>query len=664
MNTNSPKNRLQHEKSLYLQQHAENPIDWFPWSNDAFEKAKDENKLLLISIGYSSCHWCHVMEKEVFEKTDVADLLNRHFVCIKVDREERPDVDNVYMSAVQLMNQNGGWPLNCITLPDGRPVFGGTYFPKEHFIHILQTLVDLQKNDYQKMLEYASSLQDGMCSISVVSSDNTTSFTEEKLHELVQKWASLFDWRNGGNKRAPKFPMPNNYEFLLQYGRYFGEEAVIEFANLTLLEIICGGIYDQIEGGLMRYSVDMYWKEPHFEKMLYDNGQFLSVIAHAHIDNPCLEYEMAMQQTSKWLREKMQTPDHLFKSSIDADSEGEEGKYYVWKQEELQSVLGISYSTVEKFYQINGNGFWKNGNYILLRDASYSKFIESQNWNLSNFQQWLNGINATLLAARNKRVAPVIDGKIIFSWNCLVAIGLIDVAIALKDKKYYEEALLLIKSLENNFMTDNQIYRIADDTNKIHGFLDDYAFYISLCIRLHQYNLENQWLEKATKWLSIIETRFQQEEKLFHYAEKDPLLLHFSIETEDNVIPASNSVLANCYWDLGVIFSNSTWLTQAHEMLQCVHVGMENYGSGYSNWAILLHKILKKDTLVTYLDRISSEEHLEQLRSLHDMVLFSKRIDNNHLQSYEICHNKSCSLPLKKYETIQKNVKELLSKSN
>lgn len=656
----STKNRLQNERSLYLQQHATNPIDWQPWSEEAFKKAQAEDKMILISIGYSSCHWCHVMEKEVFEKEEAAVYLNEHFVCIKVDREERPDVDAIYMTAVQLMTQSGGWPLNCVTLPDGRPIFGGTYFPMEHFLNILKTLVQLFHEDRNKMLEYADSLADGMKTAELVQQDKEIVFHVEKLHDLVKRWSTLFDWQDGGSKRAPKFPLPNNYEFLLQYGKFYSEEAVIQFTHLTLHKIIRGGIYDQIEGGLMRYSTDMYWKEPHFEKMLYDNGQFLSVLAKAHLEEPSSEYQLVLEQTVHWLETKMKTAESMYKSSIDADADGEEGSYYVWKKEEIRTLFPTDFKRVEDFYQVNGNGFWKNGDHILLRKESYQEFIDNKSVTNDEFNSWLSNVNSQMVTYRNQRIAPVIDEKVIFSWNCMIAIGLTDVALALKEESYFNKALHLTDQLEKTFVDTTHVYRINDGINKINGFLDDYAYYIRLCIQLHQYTLDESWLTKATFWMDRITVLFDQKEKLFYYSGEDKLLISRSIETEDNVIPASNSVLANCYWDLGVLYSKEKWLNQAIEMLQCVHVGMENYGSGYSNWAILLHKILTGDLLVNYIGDISKSEHLSQFRKLHDVVLFRKESKVIKANTYEICHHKNCSLPVEGYTTIFEKIQELL----
>jgi len=654
-------NRLSKEKSLYLQQHASNPINWFPWSEDAFKKAEKENKLLLISIGYSSCHWCHVMEKEVFENPQAASYLNEHFICIKVDREERPDVDHVYMTAVQLMTQSGGWPLNCFTLPDGRPVYGGTYFPLQQFMNILTSLQKIYHENRDEMDQYASNLEKGIKTADYIKVNETQIIEESKLHTLVEKWASSFDWNDGGQKRAPKFPLPNNYEFLLQYGKYFGEEAIVEFTHLTLHKIIRGGIYDQPEGGLMRYSVDMYWKEPHFEKMLYDNGQFLSVIAKACNDRPSLEYKWVLEQTVSWLETKMQSQAGLYKSSIDADANGEEGSYYIWKKEELQAILKEDFEKAEEFYQINGNGFWKNGNYILLRTSSFHEFSEHHQLPADTFKSWLKNINSKLLDVRSRRIAPVIDDKIIFSWNCMIAIGLIDAAIALNDVSHFNRAVVLVEQLENTFVSPDLIFRINDDANKIEGFLDDYVYYVKVCIQLHQYTLDDKWINKAIKWIGKIQELFETKGELFYYSGEDALLIAKTLEINDNVIPSSNSVLANCFWDLGVICSDENWLNKAKAMLQHVYEGMDHYGSGYSNWAILLQKVIKGDLSVNYLSEISRKEHLQQLKKLQDIVLFKKDIQAGITNSYQICHNKNCFLPEKDFGTILEKIQQLLN---
>ena len=333
-------NALINETSPYLLQHAHNPVNWYAWGDEAFAKAKSEDKLVLISIGYSSCHWCHVMEHESFEDSAVAKLMNDKFVCIKVDREERPDVDQIYMNAVQLMTGRGGWPLNCFALPDGRPVYGGTYFPKNDWVTLLEDISTNYKLDKPKFEEYASNLTEGIKQSELIKTPVTNSkINEATLTEFVSVWESSFDYKEGGPDRAPKFPIPNNFEFLMAYAHLNKDQKLMDYVDLTLHKMALGGIYDQVGGGFARYSTDIKWKVPHFEKMLYDNGQLVSLYSQAYQRTKSPIYKHAVYQTVEWLTREMMTEEGAFMSALDADSDGEEGKFYVWSKEELKAEL-------------------------------------------------------------------------------------------------------------------------------------------------------------------------------------------------------------------------------------------------------------------------------------------------------------------------------------
>ncbi|HEX7584993.1 MAG TPA: DUF255 domain-containing protein, partial [Prolixibacteraceae bacterium] len=333
-------NELIHETSPYLLQHAHNPVNWQPWGEKALTRAKTEKKLLLVSIGYSACHWCHVMEHESFEDKEVAQVMNNNFVCIKIDREERPDIDHIYMSAVQLLTGRGGWPLNCIALSDGRPIWGGTYFQKDDWIQALEAVAGFHTENLIKTEEYAAKLQLGIEQNSLVPiSGENTKVDPMFMPLLLKKWQSQFDTKNGGTKGAPKFMLPNNWLFLLQAGKQFQDEILLDQVKLTLKKMAFGGLYDQIGGGFARYSTDEIWKVPHFEKMLYDNAQLLQLYAEAYQTDQNQLYKQVVSETVNFLKYELLSPENGFYSALDADSEGEEGKFYVWEKPELNRLL-------------------------------------------------------------------------------------------------------------------------------------------------------------------------------------------------------------------------------------------------------------------------------------------------------------------------------------
>ena len=360
-------NDLINETSPYLLQHAHNPVNWKPWNEETLAQAKEENKLILISIGYSSCHWCHVMEKESFEDTLVANLMNDRFINIKVDREERPDVDNVYMNAVQLMTGRGGWPLNAVALPDGRPVWGGTYFPKEDWINSLEQITAIYEEDPNKLVEYADKLETGIKGMDIVMPNpNKPVFEKETLQASLQSWARSWDTRQGGQNRAPKFMMPNNYHFLLRYSFQNQDQEILEYVNTTLEQIAFGGVNDHVGGGFARYSTDMKWHVPHFEKMLYDNGQLVSLYSDAFLATGNELYKETVYETLDFIAREMTTEEGGFYSALDADSlnpegELEEGAFYVWTKEELTQLIGEDFPLFAEYYNINSYGKWGKG---------------------------------------------------------------------------------------------------------------------------------------------------------------------------------------------------------------------------------------------------------------------------------------------------------------
>src|SRR5690554_719969 len=459
-------NDLINSSSPYLLQHAHNPVNWVEWSEEAFTKAKDEGKLVLISVGYSACHWCHVMEHESFEDEAVAELMNKHLICIKVDREERPDVDQIYMNAVQLMTQQGGWPLNCFALPDGRPIFGGTYFPKEKWMETIQKLWRTYQEDLPRVEEYAKQLTEGVINSELVEAVTPKEeFEESILTEMVQKWKQIFDFEEGGNDRAPKFPLPNNYEFLLHYGVQEKDNTVINHVHTTLRKMALGGIYDQLGGGFSRYSVDKLWKVPHFEKMLYDNGQLLSLFAKAYQHSNEELYKNVIQQTIDWLFAEMRHKDNGFYSALDADSEGVEGKYYTWTKEELAEICGDDFDWVSEYYNINPTGYWEDGQYILLRSHTLKEWCKLKNIDPNQFKNQLDEVHQKLHAVRNKRIRPGLDDKQLTAWNAMTIKGLVDAGLALQNKSYIQAAKATANWIVKHQLNEatGQLYRTRKD---------------------------------------------------------------------------------------------------------------------------------------------------------------------------------------------------------
>ncbi|MES2798784.1 MAG: thioredoxin domain-containing protein [Bacteroidota bacterium] len=652
-------NQLINESSPYLLQHAHNPVNWISWSDDIYEIAQRENKLILISVGYSSCHWCHVMEHESFENEEVAEVMNRHFICVKVDREERPDIDQVYMTAVQLMTQRGGWPLNCITLPDGRPIYGGTYFPKDQWVYILNSLEHTWKKDPEKAIEYAEKLHEGIHQVDWLKNPSSEEkLSNEKLHEMVVRWSRNFDNEDGGYDHAPKFPMPNNYLFLLRYGIQFDDQKVLNHVEITLNKMAMGGIYDQIGGGFSRYSVDAYWKVPHFEKMLYDNAQLLSLYAQAYkvFKNPL--YEHVILQTISWLEREMKHSEGSFYSALDADSEGEEGKFYCWSAKELEQILEENYTWIKEYYAVNELGFWEDEKYILLRKISDEEFASKMTWDLATLHKKVDEVNQVLLIARDKKVRPGLDDKCLTAWNALLLSGLSDAYAALGSKEIFSMSEAIATWLVDHQLIGNKLWRTRKNgQSTIPAFLEDSALTIQGLISYYEISFDVSKLQIAKKLLEACLDEFlDAETSMFYFTSKESKLISRKFELSDNVIPASNSVMATNLFKLGHLFRQQAWIDQSEAMLLNVYNGMENYGAGYSNWGMLLMNFTADHFEIA----ITGDKALENCRQLlyeyHPNILlaggteenipFLKNKINSSALTFSVCSNDACFLPV------------------
>lgn len=654
-------NNLIHASSPYLLQHAYNPVEWHEWNAEALEKAKRENKLILVSIGYSACHWCHVMEHESFEDFEVAEVMNKNFVCIKVDREERPDIDQIYMLAVQLMNGNGGWPLNAICLPDQRPVYGGTYFRKNDWINILENVADLWKNEPEKAKNYAERLTDGINqSEKIIPATEEIDFEQAQLAEIIEPWKRHFDINLGGYNRAPKFPLPNNWSFLLRYGFLAADEATFMATGNTLEQMSMGGIYDQIGGGFARYSVDDKWHVPHFEKMLYDNAQLISLYAEAY---QCLVFQPFVQvivDSIDWVFREMSAENGLFFSALDADSEGVEGKFYVWDKIAFDKIVGDDAALIGEYYNVTEEGNWEEEQTnILRRTQSDETILEKYQLDAETLYDKVALAKAKLLDERSNRVRPGLDDKCLTAWNAMMIKALANVSQVLAYPAYYDRAKLAAEFILNNLVTpDGGLYRnYKNGKATIPGFLDDYAFMIEALIALYEVDFNEEWLAEAQSLTNYVLANFKDEENdmFFYTSSNGEELIARKHEVMDNVIPASNSVMAQNLQKLGLFYDDETYRDKASAMLKSVLPRIKAYGSAYSNWCLqLLNEVYGiHEIAIVGNDIQEAKDELNNYFIPNKIVLGGAKSELPLLKNKEsqetkiyVCVNKTCQLPV------------------
>jgi len=665
-------NKLINETSPYLLQHAHNPVNWYSWGEEALNKAKTENKILLISIGYSACHWCHVMEHESFENEEVAKLMNEHFICIKVDREERPDIDQIYMNAVQLMTGRGGWPLNCFTLPTGEPFYGGTYFPKDQWIKILGNVANEYKIAPEKINEYAQKLTEGIKSSEILPmvKDNAP-FSIEVLNAGVSRIKKQFDYVEGGGDHTPKFPMPNNYQFLLQYYYHTKDKEILDVIKLTLDKMAYGGIYDQIGGGFSRYSTDKYWKTPHFEKMLYDNGQLVSLYSDAYQLTKKPLYKHVVYQTLEYIEREMTAKNGAFYSALDADSEGKEGKFYVWSKEELEQILGDDYAFTKEYYNINSLGKWE-GHYILLRKKDQEKIAKLFKISVKEVEKKIDKINATLLKEREKRIRPGLDDKTLTSWNALMLKGYVDAY-----NVFGEERFLLAAIKNANFIVKTQIrqdgglnHNYKNGVSNLDGYLEDYSFTTEALIALYQATFDEKWLSHSKQLTDYAISHFYDPETGFFFFTSNNAkgLVARKMELSDNVVPSSNSSMAKSLFLLGELYYNESYTKKSKQMLKNIEAQIAQYISGYSNWGILMFKHVQSFYEVAITGKKAHQKRIELNEKYIPNKLIVGSIKESNLPLLEmkqvngktmiyVCYNKACQKPVEEVSEALEQIK-------
>ena len=670
-------NDLINETSPYLLQHAYNPVNWKAWNDESLKQAKEENKLIVISVGYSACHWCHVMEEESFENDSVAKLMNENFINIKVDREERPDVDKVYMNAVQLMTGSGGWPLNCITLPDGRPVFGGTYFTKKQWVKILEDMSNLYKNNPDKVIEYAEKLTEGIKNSDLIKvSKEHIQFNKENIKPIVDELKTTLDYKLGGQKHAPKFPMPSNLSFLLRYSYQNNDLDLQNFVMTSLEKMANGGIYDQIGGGFSRYSVDERWHVPHFEKMLYDNAQLVSLYTKAYQLTKNEDFKKVVIETLDFVDKELTQKEGAFFSSLDADSynydgELEEGVYYTWTIEELKRLLNNDFDLFKSYYNINALGKWEKDQYILYKTVTDKEFSKSNNITLTELQSKILSWKTKLHKARDNRERPRIDDKALTSWNALMLKAYIDAYRVFGNVSYLD------KAIQNaNFIKEHQInndgslfHSYKNGKSTIEGFSEDYAHTIAAFIELYQATFNEEWLNKAKALMDYSLTHFLNKESSMFYFTSDRAnnLIARKTEVYDDVIPSSNSVLASSLFKLGHYYSNKVYSDLAKQMLSNINTDIIKSPSSYTNW-LLLYLNYSNSFYEVAISGINSKEKLKDLDEFYiPNILISGSQSNSNLPLLKnkfieddtyiyVCVNGTCKMPV---TTIDKAVKQI-----
>ena len=662
MKNNRKPNKLIDAASPYLLQHAYNPVDWNPWSEEAFNRARREDKPVLISIGYSACHWCHVMEHESFENNSIAEIMNRNFICIKVDKEERPDVDSIYMDAVHALGMNGGWPMNVFTTPDQKPFYGGTYFPPERWRLLLENINNAWNNDKENIIESADAL-----TAAISGTDDKEYAAAEIIRPDIAGLSRIavglkphFDKFYGGITGAPKFPMPSIWHFLLKSGSILKDDKILNHVEHTLDAMSAGGINDQLGGGFSRYSVDEKWFAPHFEKMLYDNGQMLSLYSDAWRFFKKDEYKKTVYRTAEFILRELQSPESGFYSALDADSEGVEGKFYVWSYDEITGTAGEDAGIFINYYNVSESGNWEHGNNILYRDIPLNGTSGKFDMSDSELSGRLNRAEQRLLTVRSERIRPGLDDKIIAGWNGLVLKGLCDSYNAFNDDLFLNAAVKNAWFIKNRMIKDGRLYRsYKNNVPYTHGTLEDYALVIQGFISLFQSNFDEAWLHEAENLCRYV---------LEHFADTENSLLYFTdINSEklitrkkeifDNVIPSSNSVMASNFYLMGRLLSDNTYIDISDRMLRDIFALLEKGLQFMSNWAGLYFYrsyptseiAICGPELKNFKTEIEKEWIPNKITAgcieTSSLPLLNNRIPDNGGTKIYICSDNTCGLP-------------------
>ena len=663
-------NDLINETSPYLLQHAHNPVEWKPWSDDAFKKAADENKLVVLSVGYSTCHWCHVMEEESFEDVEVAKLMNDKFISIKVDREERPDLDMVYQTALQLVNGTGGWPMNAIIMPNGSPVYLGTYHEKEDWKNVLVKFSTEYEKNPEKMQEYATMLADGVQEVyEQPANQMVNAITTEKIDNGISEWATMWDSEWGGNLGEQKFILPTNLIMLLEYADLQQDNNAKNHVLNTLEKITQGGIYDHVDGGFLRDSTDHTWKVPHFEKMLYDNAQMLSLLSKAYKLTGNEDYKIRIQETFKFLQTEMRNSDGGYFSAMDADTGGEEGAYYVWTKEELQSLLKEDYELFSTYYNIQDNQEWENGNFVLNNTISADNFLKKYSVNEAELKEKLQQWKSILYTARQKREKPTKDYKVLTSWNALLIDGLLEAYKAFGTEEYLSEAISIFNYLkENNYKNNELVHSYTKDSKQKEVFLEDYAFLAKSTFGLFEVTLDKAYLKFTKELMDVAVEKYKCDSELFYYNVSNHLVPSI-INTSDGVVPSANAIMAQNFLQIGHLEYNTAYLNKAEIMGSLITEDFEKHAVSYGAWGTLLQQqafpfyeiVVVGDNaknIVAEMNKFYLVNSILVGSTVESEIsLFKDRFVEDETFIY-VCQNNTCKLPVK---TVEDGFKQMQS---
>jgi len=667
-------NALIHETSPYLLQHAHNPVNWYPWNKEILNKAKEENRLILVSIGYAACHWCHVMEKECFEDQEVANLMNQLFINIKVDREERPDVDHFYMDAIQLMNGHGGWPLNCICLPDGTPIFGATYVPKKRWIEVINRVHEYVQNNPDKAVEVGKNVIKGIKNFeSTEKLKKQTQIEEKHIQEIIQNFIKKIDFDWGGFIGAPKFPTPINWLFLLRVSTKVKEPSLDKAIEITLTKMALGGIYDQIGGGFARYSVDEYWIVPHFEKMLYDNAQMIMLYSEAFQKYHKPLYKTIVYETIQFLfNELFSINEQAFFSSMDADSEGIEGKFYIWSFDELKNLLNHEeLSLFCQIYNVNINGNWEHGYNILYLSNEIETIALENKITLEDLNKKILEWKKLLYKIRNQRIRPITDDKIILSWNAMTIQALAYASRIFNEPQWLKQAKKTYQFIASKMKKDDKFFfrTYKNSHAKIDAFLEDYVTLAFAGLELFLSTGDEFYIKDVFAITETIQNYFYDDKSnVYQFAHKElNELLVNKTELYDSVIPSSNSLMMNLLITLYHIeFDAQYYQIVENSLLQLLPLIVQ-YPTSHANWAWLACRWLfgeKELVIASY----NAPEHLKKLDQIIYQPLIMKfplKQSSNYLLfkgkmgeslKFYLCEKGECKQPIESFEDLLKEI--------